>query len=73
MSRFSRRAGLLLMLAAVLVSCNALSWMSEPGASGALVKGKPAPDAVGEDADGLALSLGDYRGRVVMLSFWANS
>jgi hypothetical protein len=73
MSRFSRRTLLLLVLGGVLVSCNAVSWMNEPGASGAVAVGKPAPDAAGEDAEGHALSLVDYRGRVVVLSFWAST
>ena len=72
MYSFTRRTLLLLVLGGVLVSCNAISWMNEPGAAGTVVKGKPAPEAVGEDAEGHTLSLADYRGRVVMLSFWGN-
>jgi thiol-disulfide isomerase/thioredoxin len=33
--------------------------------------GKLAPDIVGEDLSGEALKLSDYRGKVVLLSFWA--
>ncbi len=33
--------------------------------------GKPAPSLVGVDLDGRAMSLDDFRGKVVMLSFWA--
>ncbi|MDB5390531.1 MAG: hypothetical protein JWM11_6177 [Planctomycetaceae bacterium] len=34
--------------------------------------GKVAPDIVGEDLDGQAFKLSDYRGKVVLLSFWAS-
>lgn len=34
--------------------------------------GKAAPAIVGEDIDGKKLSLGDYRGKVVLLDFWGN-
>lgn len=33
--------------------------------------GKAVPDIVGEDLDGKAFKLSDYKGKVVMLSFWA--
>ncbi|MBL8755745.1 MAG: hypothetical protein JNK15_20785 [Planctomycetes bacterium] len=32
--------------------------------------GKECPDIVGEDVDGVAFKLGDYRGKVVVLDFW---
>jgi peroxiredoxin len=34
--------------------------------------GKPAPDIVGQDVDGKAFQLSDYRGKVVLLSFWGH-
>lgn len=34
--------------------------------------GKTAPDISGEDIDGVAMSLSDYRGKVVMLDFWGH-
>ncbi len=37
-----------------------------------LVVGKPAPKTVGEDMNGAALELGDFRGKVVMLVFWGD-
>ena len=33
--------------------------------------GKPAPQIVGIDLDGQSMKLSDYRGKVVLLSFWA--
>lgn len=35
-----------------------------------LVPGKPAPEILGEDVNGVAFKLSDYRGKVVMLDFW---
>ena len=32
--------------------------------------GMEAPDIVGEDLDGVPFKLSDYRGKVVLLSFW---
>jgi thiol-disulfide isomerase/thioredoxin len=34
--------------------------------------GKRAPDIEGEDLEGVSLKLSDYRGKVVVLSFWAS-
>lgn len=34
--------------------------------------GKSAPDIVGIDADGKKFRLSDYRGKVVLLDFWAS-
>ncbi len=34
--------------------------------------GKSAPDIVGEDLDGNPLRLSDYRGKVVVLTFWGS-
>ncbi len=35
--------------------------------------GQPAPELVGEDIDGAPIRLSDFRGKVVVLSFWATS
>jgi thiol-disulfide isomerase/thioredoxin len=37
-----------------------------------LTVGRPAQDIVGEDLDGRPLKLSEYRGKVVLLDFWAN-
>ena len=37
----------------------------------ALAIGTPAPEVSGEDVDGKPMKLSDYRGKVVVLSFWA--
>ena len=37
-----------------------------------LAVGKLAPEIAGEDIEGLALKLSDYRGKVVVLTFWAS-
>jgi hypothetical protein len=36
------------------------------------VLGKVAPEIKGEDIDGKAFKLSDYRGKVVVLDFWGN-
>jgi hypothetical protein len=38
-----------------------------------LALGKVAPDIAGEDVDGAALKLSDFRGQVVVLAFWTTS
>jgi peroxiredoxin len=37
-----------------------------------LAIGKVAPEIEGEDVDGKKFKLSDYRGKVVMLSFWGD-
>lgn len=37
-----------------------------------LVVGKTAPDIAGEDIEGVAFHLSDYRGKVVLLDFWGH-
>jgi peroxiredoxin len=36
-----------------------------------LTVGKPAPEIEGQDVDGKAMKLSDYRGKVVVVTFWA--
>jgi cytochrome oxidase Cu insertion factor (SCO1/SenC/PrrC family) len=47
------------------VSAQVTKSKSEP------VVGKPAPEIKGQDIDGKKFKLSDYRGKVVVLSFWA--
>ena len=37
-----------------------------------LCPGKPAPEIAGTDVDGQTFKLSDYRGKVVLISFWAD-
>lgn len=57
----------LVLIGAALTGCIATSTNS--GLSG----GKVAPDSSGIDADGKKFQLSDYRGKVVLLDFWAAS
>jgi cytochrome oxidase Cu insertion factor (SCO1/SenC/PrrC family) len=34
--------------------------------------GKPAPEIVGFDTDGVNFKLSDYKGKVILLDFWGN-
>ena len=42
-----------------------------PAVAGAPKIGEPAPEIAGEDTEGVPFKLSDYRGKVVVLSFWA--
>jgi hypothetical protein len=53
-----------LLVAMVLTGCGATN-------SG-IGEGNAAPDIVGVDADGKSFQLDDYRGKVVLLDFWAS-
>ena len=44
--------------------------MSEPG-SDAAAAGKPAPDFSVKNLDGNDITLADYKGKVVLVNFWA--
>jgi hypothetical protein len=68
------RCILLLAIAFTVTGCG----QSEPPAklkpvvpSGPLI-GTTAPDIVGTNVDGKLMMLRDYRGKVVVLSFWAD-
>jgi hypothetical protein len=69
MAWFSRRTLAVLALGVVLAGCNGLN---SGNGSSRIAVGDTAPPASGEDAEGHAFALADYRGKVVMLSFWAN-
>jgi thiol-disulfide isomerase/thioredoxin len=44
---------------------------SNPSAAIGVKEGNRAPEIVGKDLDGKAMKLSDYRGKVVLLDFWA--
>ena len=56
-------------LAIALLSCGAYPLIGQ--AAKPLQVGDMAPDYVGRDGQGKAVHLSDYRGKVVVLSFWA--
>jgi peroxiredoxin len=72
MSWFSRGALVILGLAVLLAGCNGLNPTTGSGEPGAPAVGSPAPETEGVDADGQHFSLNDYRGKVVMLSYWGS-
>jgi hypothetical protein len=49
-----------------------LPWDRRTELAGPIVVGRPAPEIEGVDLDGVPFQLSDYRGRVVLLDFWAN-
>lgn len=71
MGKFMGRIGLLLLALVVAAGC-ATRWQdSWPFSTANLSqKAADAPPPDGTDADGKPLRLGDYRGKVVLLSFW---
>ena len=68
MPRFRAIWFLLAGLPLALLSCNNAN--QSPPKVGVQV-GNIAPEMDGEDADGVPLKLSDYRGKVVLLDFWA--
>jgi len=64
--RTSARIFSLLLVGGALIGC--ISTSTNTGLS----KRKPAPDIHGIDADGESFQLSDYRGKVVLLDFWAS-
>jgi peroxiredoxin len=73
MTNFNSRPALLSLAAIVLVAASAEA--AEPGAVRAPIQRihdrKPAPDFGLEDAAGKVVRLSNYRGKVVLLDFWA--
>ena len=45
---------------------------TKPKSKSAPEVGKPAPEIKGQDINGKKFKLSDYRGKVVVLAFWAN-
>ena len=56
--------------AVALAACCACSL--QPGADSGFEIGSQAPEIEGEDIDGVAFKLSDYRGKVVVLDFWGD-
>jgi hypothetical protein len=79
MSRFSRSALLLATLVVTVSGCyqggDLPTKPLAPRPSGIMKEGIGerfmAMEIVGEDADGQSFRLSDYRGKVVLLDFWA--
>lgn len=66
------RGAMLLLIGAVSLGCvannsNTTRSVSQKPAKAA----KPAPEIAGVDADGNQFHLSDYRGKIVLLDFWA--
>jgi len=62
-----KRLARLMLLAGVLAGCARLTNGPQ---NLAIEVGKQAPDIQGRDADGRALQLSHYAGKVVLLDFW---
>jgi hypothetical protein len=76
MRRLSLAARALLLAALLLTGCQWSAWRpgsSQSPVSNAVEVGQLAPDIEGEDLGGQALHLADYRGCVVVLTFWSQT
>jgi thiol-disulfide isomerase/thioredoxin len=57
---------------ALVTACSLLGYQTEPQTSQAIPQpGEPAPDFTLADSTGLAVKLSAYKGKVVLLDFWA--
>jgi hypothetical protein len=68
MARLWRSAPVVLALAVILAGCSAARRSKRAFPA----EGQPAPEITGLDKDGKQFKLSDYRGKVVMLDFWAS-
>ena len=65
------RGATLLLIGVALTGCIANSAKTTRSNSNKPSDAKPAPEIAGIDADGKRFQLSDYRGKVVLLDFWA--
>jgi len=65
------RGATLLFIGAALVGCVNNANTTRSTSHKPKVAPRAAPDIVGIDADGEKFHLSDYRGKVVLLDFWA--
>jgi cytochrome oxidase Cu insertion factor (SCO1/SenC/PrrC family) len=77
MRRLPVLAHLLFGLACLTTGCMKLGVFKRPEGPLPLAQGPrvglPAPDLDGEDFDGKRFKLSDYRGKVVVVCFWAST
>jgi hypothetical protein len=63
--------GSVCFLVLLSAGCEKAKWTRGGEKPIASIIGKPAPEISGEDGDGRSFRLSDYRGKVVLLDFWA--
>ena len=63
----TRLAGMLLIVPLALAGCK----MGDPAASANHLRGKPAPDFTLKDVENQDITLSAYRGKPIILAFWA--
>jgi peroxiredoxin len=64
-------AGLVLLVIVIAVVSAVLDERGRRSPESHLVPGEPLPDYAARSLDGAEVSIGEFRGRVVLLSFWA--
>lgn len=70
MSVSKARLGIAILLLGLYLQC-ACSWTREPDSAGPVAEGQVAPDFRFKDQSGQQFSLSDFRGKVVLVNFWA--
>jgi cytochrome c biogenesis protein CcmG/thiol:disulfide interchange protein DsbE len=71
MTNFIPRATALAALVVLAVSCSVESRSEDTVSAANIEERKPAPDFTLKDGEGRKVSLSDFRGKVVLLNFWA--